>query len=101
MQSIISIPRLRAALNGRVITPGDTGYDHARTVFHGGVVDQRRPAVIIRVADATDAAPIPEHANGKPIVMALLVLDGGDGACRGRQPGDGCRARGLGERVPG
>ena len=51
MQSTISIPRLRAALNGRVITPGDTGYDHARTVFYGGF-DQRRPAVIIRVADA-------------------------------------------------
>jgi hypothetical protein len=34
-----------------VITPGDTGYDHARTVFYGGF-DQRRLAVIIRVADA-------------------------------------------------
>jgi hypothetical protein len=75
MQAIISIPRLRAALNGRVITPGDTGYDHARTVFYGGF-DQRRPAVIMRAADATDVAPIPEQAHGKPIVMALLCWAG-------------------------
>lgn len=51
MPSTISIPRLRAALNGRVITPGDAAYD--RTVFYGGF-DQRRPAVIIRVTDATE-----------------------------------------------
>ncbi len=28
---------LRKALQGRVIGPGDTGYDEARTVFAGGV----------------------------------------------------------------
>ena len=27
----ISIPKLRAALNGRVITPGGAAYDEART----------------------------------------------------------------------
>jgi hypothetical protein len=31
----ISIPQLRAALNGRVIAPDDAGYDEARTVFYG------------------------------------------------------------------
>jgi hypothetical protein len=54
MQSTISIPRLRAALNGRVITPGDTGYDHARTVFYGGF--DRRPQMIVRPADAAEVA---------------------------------------------
>jgi FAD/FMN-containing dehydrogenase len=29
--STISIPQLRAVLNGRVITPEDTGYEKART----------------------------------------------------------------------
>jgi FAD/FMN-containing dehydrogenase len=53
VQSTTSIPRLRAALNGRVITPGDIGYDQARTVFYGGF--DHRPQMIIRVADAGDA----------------------------------------------
>ena len=52
----LSIPRLRAALNGRVIAPDDAGYDEARTVFYGGF--DRRPAVIVRVADAADVARV-------------------------------------------
>jgi len=50
----ISIPQLRAALNGRLIAPCDAGYDQARTVFYGGF--DRRPAAIARVADAADVS---------------------------------------------
>jgi len=50
----LSIPELRAAINGRVIGPEDAGYDEARTVFPGGI--DRRPAVIVRAADANDVA---------------------------------------------
>jgi FAD/FMN-containing dehydrogenase len=50
----ISIPRLRAEVTGRVIGPQDAGYDRARTIFPGGI--DRRPAVIIRAADAADVA---------------------------------------------
>jgi hypothetical protein len=35
MPATLSIPQLRAAINGRVITPDDAGYDQARTVFYG------------------------------------------------------------------
>src|SRR3990172_169539 len=52
----LSIPKLRAVLNGRVIAPGDAGYDEARTVFLGGI--DRRPAVIVRVADAADVSRV-------------------------------------------
>ncbi len=38
----ISIPQLRSVFNGRVIAPGDAGYDEARTVFYGGI--DRQPA---------------------------------------------------------
>jgi len=38
----ILLSRLHASVNGRVITPGDPGYDQARAVFDGGI--DRRPA---------------------------------------------------------
>ncbi len=50
----ISIAQLRADLNGRVIAPDDAGYDEARTIFPGGI--DRRPAVIVRPAHATDVS---------------------------------------------
>jgi hypothetical protein len=51
-----SIPELRAALSGRVITPDDAGYDDARRVFSGEF--DRRPAAIARVADDADVARV-------------------------------------------
>src|SRR5204863_9355026 len=41
-------------INGQVIAPGDPAYNEARTVFIGGV--DRRPALIVRPADAGDVA---------------------------------------------
>ena len=52
----IEIPRLRAVLNGRVISPEDASYDEARTVFYGGF--DRHPAVIVRVKDATEVSRV-------------------------------------------
>ena len=52
----ISIPDLRADLRGSVITPDDPSYDEARTLFYGGM--DRRPALIARVADASDVARV-------------------------------------------
>src|SRR6266542_4487236 len=69
MQSILSIPRLRAALNGRVIAPDDAGYDQARAVFYGGF--DRRPAVIVRVADATDVARVVSLARQTGLELAI------------------------------
>ena len=63
----IAIPELRAALNGRVLGPDDAGYDAARTVFYGGI--DRRPAVIVQPADATDVAHV-----------VSLARETGDGA---------------------
>jgi MFS family permease len=46
----ISIEKLRADVDGRVIGPEDDDYDRARTLFYGGM--DRRPAAIVRVARA-------------------------------------------------
>jgi len=71
----LSIPDLRAAVTGLVIAPDDADYDAARTVFVGGV--DRRPAVIVRVADAADVA----HVIGvaRETRLELAVRSGGHG----------------------
>ncbi len=65
----ISIPELRAALNGRVIAPDDAGYDEARAVFYGGI--DRRPAVIIRVASAADVSQVVSLARETGLNLAV------------------------------
>lgn len=67
--STISIPKLRSVFNGRVIAPGDPGYDEARTVFYGGI--DRRPAVIIRVADANDVSRVVGLARETGLELAI------------------------------
>src|SRR6266542_2847620 len=69
MQSTISIPQLRAALNGRVITPDDARYDEARAVFYGGI--DHHPAVIVRVADAADVSRVVELARETRLELAI------------------------------
>src|SRR5215208_6842335 len=65
----ISISKLRRDFKDRIIAPEDAEYDKARTVFYGGV--DRRPAVIIRVADANDVARVVNLAreNGLPLAV--------------------------------
>jgi FAD/FMN-containing dehydrogenase len=81
----ISISQLRADMHGRVIAPDDEAYDAARTVFVGGI--DRRPAVIVRVADATDVSRVISLARESGLELAvrsgghsnggLCVTDGG------------------------
>jgi FAD/FMN-containing dehydrogenase len=68
-QARISIPQLHATLNGRVITPDDTRYDQARTVFYGGI--DRRPSVIVRVADETDVSRVVSLARDTGLELAV------------------------------
>jgi FAD/FMN-containing dehydrogenase len=65
----MSIRQLRAALNGQVIIPGDAGYDQARTVFDGGI--DRRPAIIIQPADATEVAQVVAFARDTGLELAV------------------------------
>lgn len=67
--TIIPTQDLRALFNGWVITPDDPGYDQARTVFVGGI--DRRPAAIIRVADAGDVSRVVSLAREHGLELAV------------------------------
>lgn len=65
----LSISKLRAEFNGRVITPVDDGYHQARTVFYGGI--DRHPAAIIRPADAAGVARVISLARDSGLELAV------------------------------
>jgi FAD/FMN-containing dehydrogenase len=65
----LSIPDLRAAIDGRVIAPDDEGYDEARTVVMGNI--DRRPLVIVRPANADDVAHVVTLARETGLPLAV------------------------------
>ena len=65
--------RLRTAIDGRVIIPGDASYDRARSVFYGGI--DRPPAVIVRPTDPGDVSQVALLA--REIGLELAVRSGG------------------------
>jgi hypothetical protein len=65
----ISLPKI----DGRVIGPNDPEYDAARAVFYGGT--DKRPAAIVRVANAGDVSRIITSARESG--MELAVRSGG------------------------
>jgi FAD/FMN-containing dehydrogenase len=71
--SVLSIRKLSAAFRGRVIGPDDADYDKARSILYGGF--DRRPAAIIRVADAAEVARV--IALARETGLELAVRSGG------------------------
>lgn len=69
----LSISELRSSIHGRVIAPGDAEYDQARAVFYGGF--DRRPAVIVKVADTADVIKV--IALARQTGSELAVRSGG------------------------
>ena len=83
-RSPLSIDQLRDAVRGRVIAPDDADYDAARTVMYAG--PDRRPAAIVRVADADDVARV--IAIARETGLELAVRSGGHSAS-GQSVSDG------------
>ena len=65
----IPVPDLRAVLNGKVIAPGNPGYDDARGVFFTGF--DRRPAAIVRAADPSDVFHVVNLARDTGAELAI------------------------------
>lgn len=65
----MSLPQLQATIQGRVITPDHAEYDKARTVFYNGL--DRRPALIVRVANATDVSHVVSLARETGLPLAI------------------------------
>ena len=62
-------PTVRNLVRGQVIAPNDAAYDAARTVFMGDV--DRRPAVIVRPADAADVSRVVSLARESGLELAV------------------------------
>jgi FAD/FMN-containing dehydrogenase len=65
----LEVPRWLAAFGDRVITPGDAGYDRARTVFYGGF--DQRPAAIVRPTSAAEVAQVVNLARDRGLELAI------------------------------
>ena len=61
--------RLRTALLGRTLTPGDAGFDEARRVWNGMI--DKHPALIVQAADTADVAPVIAFARETGLPLAV------------------------------
>ncbi len=69
----VSFPYMHSRFTGQVIRPDDPEYDQARTVYYGGF--DRRPALIVRVANVTDIMEV--IALARKTELELAVRSGG------------------------
>ena len=65
----MELDEARQHFTGRVIGPNDPDYDDARTIVYGGF--DRRPAMIVRVADATDVSRVVRYARDAKLELAV------------------------------
>ncbi|MFY9723889.1 MAG: FAD-binding oxidoreductase [Bryobacteraceae bacterium] len=87
---------LRARVRGDLIQPGDTNYDEARKLYNAMI--DKKPAAIVRCADAADVMACVNHARENGILLA--VRGGGHngpglGSCDGGMVIDLSRMRGV------
>jgi len=64
-----AIAALRKTVRGRVVLPGDEGYDEARTVWNAMV--DRHPALIVRAAGVADVVASVDFARENGLVFSI------------------------------
>ena len=65
----MTLVELRDQVWGDTVAPGDDGYDEARAV-HNGMID-RRPAVVVRAANAGDVMASVHYARENGLALSL------------------------------
>jgi len=65
----MTLAQLRERVRGEVVDPGDDAYDEARSV-HNGMID-RRPAVVVRVANVGDVMATVAYARENDLPLAV------------------------------
>src|SRR5438094_7322998 len=63
------IEELGRGLHGRLLTPGSTGYDEARTIWNAMI--ERRPALVVRCIDAEDVATAVRFARENSLLTSV------------------------------
>ncbi len=65
----VALDGLGTELAGRLIQPGDAGYDDARRVWNGMI--DRKPAAIVRAESISDIAPTIRFARDHGLLLAI------------------------------
>jgi FAD/FMN-containing dehydrogenase len=68
-QAGVDYAALRTALKGTLLMPGASGYTSAALPYNAAL-GPRKPAAIVRVADASDVATCVRRAGGRGVVLA-------------------------------
>ncbi|WP_037885591.1 FAD-binding oxidoreductase [Streptomyces viridochromogenes] len=63
------LERLRGAVRGDIVEPGDPGYDEARRVYNA--MHDRRPAIIVRAVDSGDVIATVDFARDQGLALAV------------------------------
>jgi FAD/FMN-containing dehydrogenase len=79
-----AVQAFAASVRGRVLSPGDEGYDEARTIWNG-LID-RRPALIVQCSGAADVVDAVNFAREHDL---LLSIKGGGHNVAGNATNDG------------
>src|SRR5688572_18691577 len=80
----IQLDQLRSTVRGSIVLPGDEAYEPARQVYNAMI--DKRPAVIVRCADAADVVAAVEYARENNLLTAIRGgghNGGGLGTCDG------------------
>jgi FAD/FMN-containing dehydrogenase len=64
-----TVEKLRPRFRGALLRPGQEGYDQARRVWNGAI--DRRPALVVRCADADDVAEAVRFARGRDLPVSV------------------------------
>src|SRR6266545_4606704 len=65
----LTVDKLREQVRGEVITPDDEAYERARRVFNAMI--ERRPAVVVRCANAGDVIAAVNFARDQQVDLAV------------------------------